>query len=182
MQLNITLKDRSLSVSLGDKPAFDLRIEESLWNRNWKVNHAGREFAAIKKKFRRFFSYDADVKISSGTETLLLRYANRQPNISFEYQGSGFQIVFHANNRFSYFQGNTQFAVTELKEVSFKGTRYGSVFNEKVISPEIFLLSHLVLIYLNTVSDSEYGLSTVTHRSFFHGEARAYDYRWTFLP
>ena len=181
MQLNITQKGRSLSVNLGDTAPFDLNFQEGLLNSNWSINRAGRDFVSIEKS-RRFFSSNADVKVSFknvfGSETLLLNYKNRMPNATFEYRGNIFQIVFHTHNRFSYFLGDQQFARTELRAF-FNEAHYEGFFNEQIIDPHVYLLSHLGLIYLNTVSDNGgEGFSVVIFRSFLYGELRSFDEGW----
>ncbi len=185
MQLKITQKDRSLLVELNNKVTFDLRFQENLWNNSWKVRHGtGREFALIKKKVVPFFSSDAVVKIthtenSNEPVTLLLKYVDKKPHAVFEYNGSRIQIIFHPNNRFSYFQDDKQIGLTELNTHIFEGYSYVSSFNEQIIESKIFLLSQLSLIYLNSVADSDIGgFRVITFRSFFYGELRPFDEGW----
>ncbi|GHN01657.1 hypothetical protein WSM22_31460 [Cytophagales bacterium WSM2-2] len=183
MQLNIIQKGSSLSVNIDDKPTLGLSFQEYILSNNWKILSAGREFGSIKKKGVRFFSSDANVEVSTkstnGSEVLHLRYINKRPHILFEHNGSSFQIVFHKLNRFSYFHGDTQFARTDLKVHMFKDFHYDSLVNEQVIDPQIFLLSQLGLIYLNSVSGTdEAGLSVVVYRSFPYGEFKPMDEGW----
>ena len=189
MILKISDEGDKLPIYLEGMLYKELKYRESFWTNQWTISDPDSfEVIKINSKAPCLLSSDANIKIeksgNSGTITLYLKYRFKRPAISFEYLGNQFLIIYHRRNKYSYFKGDQQFGKTELEERSFKYPKFSSVFDDKILSKEIFTLSQLALVHDFSISRSahdEGGGFTIDLSQYLFRELKPFNERWNLL-